>query len=173
MGAGGLAGSVEDKVKAGLAGSLEDKVEAGSAGGLAGSVEDKEKAGERSGLRRKADRALVIKKFWLDKIMAGKKVWEIRGGRTTYRGWIHLAQSKSGNLRGGAKIVDCFHVKRSEFLKHRGSHCVQKLKDIKYKNIWAWVLEGAREYTAPFDYHHTTGAVIFVRVRQPMGPQQK
>ena len=87
------------------------------------------------------------------------------------RGWIHLAQSKSGNLRGGANLVDCIPVKRSEFLKHQGRHCVKNLKDIKYKNIWAWVLKGAKEYTAPFDYHHSTGAVIFVRVREPMGPQ--
>ena len=87
------------------------------------------------------------------------------------RGWIHLAQSKSGNLRGGVNLVDCFPLKRCEFLKYRGRHCVQDLKDIKYKNIWVWVLRGAKAYTAPFDYHHTIGAAIFVHVRQPMGPQ--
>ena len=77
------------------------------------------------------------------------------------RGWIHLAQSKSGNLRGGANLVDCIPVKRSEFLKHQGRHCVKNLKDIKYKKIWVWVLKGAKKCTAPFAYHHTTGAVIF------------
>ena len=115
--------------------------------------------------------ALVIRKFWLDKILAGKKVWEIRSSSTKRRGWIHLAQSKSGYIRGGANLVDCFPVKRSKFLKYKGRHCVQNLKDIKYKNIWAWVLKGAKEYNAPFDYHHSTGAVILVRVRESMGPQ--
>ena len=164
---GGSAGSVEDKVEAGSAGSVEDKVKAGSAG----SVEDKVKAGKRSGLRRKAEMALVIRKCWLAKILAGKKVWEIRSSPTKRRGWIHLAQSKSRNIRGGADLVDCFPVKHSEFLKHRGRHCIKNLKDIKYKKIWAWVLKGAKKYIAPFAYHHTTGAVIFVCVRQPMGPQ--
>ena len=144
-----------------------------SKGGLGGSVENKKEAGQRSGLRRKAEVALVIKEFWLDKILAGKKVWEIRSSPTKRRGWIHLAQSKSGTLRGGANLVDCLRVERGEFLKHRNRHCVQNLKYIKYKKIWAWVLEGARAYTIPFSYHHRTGAVIFVRVRQPMGPQQK
>ena len=45
--------------KAGSAGSVEDKEKAGRAG----SVEDKEKAGKRSGLRRKAEVALVIRKL--------------------------------------------------------------------------------------------------------------
>ena len=142
-------------------GSVEDKVSAGSAGG------------KRSGLRRKTEMALVIKKFWLDKILARKKVWEIRSSSTKRRGWIHLAESKSGNIVGGANLVDCFQIKRSEFCKYRQRHCVQKLKDIKYKNIWAWVVKGAKKYSKPFPYYHTAGAVIFVRVRQPMGPQSK
>ena len=84
----------------GLAGFVEDKKKAGSAGGLAGSVEDRKKAGQRSGERRKAEVALVIKKNGLDKILSGKKVWEIRSSSTKRRGWIHLAQSKSESLRG-------------------------------------------------------------------------
>jgi len=87
--------------------------------------------------------------------MAGKKVWEICRCPTKRRGWIHLAQSKFGNIRGGAELVDCFPVKRSEFLKHRGHHCIQNLKDIKCKNIWAWVLKGAKKIYRPFAYHHT------------------
>jgi hypothetical protein len=55
--------------------------------------------------------------------------------------------------------------------KHRHRHGVTSLKDVKYKKIWAWVLSGAKEYAASFDYDHTQGAVIFVRVRQPMGPR--
>ena len=65
----------------------------GSLGGSAGSAEDKIEAGQRSGLRRKAQMALIIKKFWLDKILAGKKVWEVRSRSTKRRGWIHLAES--------------------------------------------------------------------------------
>ena len=166
MSEAGRAGSVQDKQRAGSAGSIKDKQKAGSAGARS----DRVKAGKRSGLRRKAGVALVIKKYWLAQILAGKKVWEIRSGPTKRRGWIHLAQSKSGKIRGGANLMDCFRIKRSEFMKYQSRHCVPNLNDIKYKNIWAWVLQGA-EYTVPFDYEHSVGAVIFVGVRQPMGPQ--
>jgi hypothetical protein len=177
--AAGRAGSAEDKAAAGRAGSAEDKAAAGRAGsaedkaaaGRAGSAEDKAAAGERSGERRKAEMALVIKKKWLDKIFARKKVWEIRSSSTKRRGWIHLAESGSGNLCGGAKLKDCIPVPRGEFLKHRRLHGVTSLNDVKYKKIWAWVLSDARKYSCPFDYHHTQGAVIFVRVRGRMGPQ--
>jgi hypothetical protein len=176
---GGQAGSAEDKAAAGRAGSAEDKAAAGRAGsaedkaaaGRAGSAEDKAAAGERSGERRKAEMALVIKKKWLDKIFARKKVWEIRSSSTKRRGWIHLAESGSGNLCGGAKLKDCIPVPRGEFLKHRRLHGVTSLNDVKYKKIWAWVLSDARKYSCPFDYDHTQGAVIFVRVRGRMGPQ--
>ena len=171
MSRGGSAGTVEDKAKAGRQGSSEDKAKAGEKGGNEGTLQDKTKAGKRSGLRRKAQMALVIKKCWLDKILAGKKVWEIRGTSTKRRGWMHLAQSKSGQLRGGAKLVDCFQVKRGEFLKHRCQHHVTSLKDVEYKTLWAWVLSAAREYAAPFDYSHTQSAVIFVRVCASMGPR--
>ena len=138
-------------------------------GGLAGAIKDKIEAGRRSGLRRKAQMALVIKNHWLDKILTGRKVWEIRGTSTKRRGWIHFAQSKSGQLRGGAELVDCFQVERGEFPKHRCKHGLTSLKGIKYTKLWAWVLSDAQEYAAPFDYSHTAGAVIFVRVRASMG----
>ena len=53
----------------GSAGFVEDKVKAGSAG----FVEDKVKAGKRSGLRRKAEMALVIRTCWLATILVKSK----------------------------------------------------------------------------------------------------
>ena len=47
----------------------------------------KKDAGKRSGLRRSAKKALVVKKKWLDLILAGQKTWEIRGSSTSKRGW--------------------------------------------------------------------------------------
>ena len=35
----------------------------------------KKSAGKRSGLGRSAKRALVVKKTWLDLILAGRKTW--------------------------------------------------------------------------------------------------
>jgi len=42
----------------------------------------KKRAGGRSGLKRSAKIALVVKKRWLDQILAGVKDWEIRGSST-------------------------------------------------------------------------------------------
>ena len=46
-------------------------------------------------------RGLIIKKKWLDKIFAKKKVWEIRSSPTNIRGRIFLIQSGSGMVVGG------------------------------------------------------------------------
>ena len=62
----------------------------------------KRKAGKRSGIRRKAKIALVVKKPWIDYLLNGSKTWEVRGSATKRRGWIHLAESGSGKLIGGA-----------------------------------------------------------------------
>ena len=51
--------------------------------------------------------ALLIRKEWLDRILAGKKIWEIRGSRTQKRGLIALVQSQSGTVVGSAELVDC------------------------------------------------------------------
>ena len=163
--AGGHAGSHEDKIAAGRAGSHEDKATAGRAGPR----KCKAAAGRRSGHRRKAEMALVIKGHWLDKILAGKKTWEIRSSATCRRGWIHLAKSGSKELCGGANLVGCRKISRRNFTKFKKQHCVPSLSNVPYKTIWAWILEDAVAYTTNFDYVHTQGAVIFVRTRQPMG----
>ena len=82
-------------------------------------------AGERSGVQRSAKSALVVKRRWLDKILAGRKTWEIRGGPTTKRGWIHFAQSGStGKLMGRARLVVCHRGSRSSFEQDYCHHCV-------------------------------------------------
>ena len=79
----------------------------------------KKGAGARSGVRRSAKRALVVKKKWLDLILAGQKKWEIRGSSTAKRGWIHFAESQAGGkLMGRARLVDCFPVSPSLFKRN-------------------------------------------------------
>ncbi len=125
----------------------------------------KKTAGQRSGVKRSARQAIVVKKFWLDKILSGEKDWEIRGAQTARRGWIHLAESKaSGQLMGRARLVDCKPVSRRSFTKHFRHHCVTNLADVMYEKIYAWVLQGAERFEKPFDYEHHHGAVIWVKV---------
>ena len=41
----------------------------------------------------KGMKALIIKKPWIDYILNGSKVWEIRGSKTNIRGKIELIQA--------------------------------------------------------------------------------
>ena len=52
-------------------------------------------------------KALIIKKPWIDYILNGSKVWEIRGSKTNIRGKIELIQSGSGLVVGSCEIIDC------------------------------------------------------------------
>ena len=82
----------------GNAGNSRGRGNPGNAGNVKkGKV--KKDAGKRSGLRRSAKKALVVKKKWLDLILAGQKTWEIRGSSTSKRGWVHFAESHAGGKR--------------------------------------------------------------------------
>ena len=88
----------------------------------------KKSAGARSGLKRSAKLALIVKKHWLDKILAGEKKWEIRGSSTSRRGWIHLSPPKAGGTLGGrARLVKCIQLDETAFFEHLHLHCVPRL----------------------------------------------
>ena len=112
----------------------------------------------------------MVKKEWLDLILAGRKKWEIRGSSTSTRGWIHFAESKAGGkLKGRARLVDCFPVSRAfeaAFAQHFCHHQVPSLKVVLYKQPFAWVLEDAERFARPFEYTHRQGAVIWVDLRE-------
>ena len=115
-------------------------------------------------MKRSSKVALVVKKQWLDKILSGEKDWEIRSSKTSRRGWIHFAESGAGGrLVGRAQLVDCFELTKTEFTSQKIHHCVPRLSEVPYKRMFAWVLKNAERFEKPFEYEHTTGAVIWVR----------
>jgi len=125
----------------------------------------KKRAGKRSGVRRSAKRALVVKKRWLDLILAGEKTWEIRGSSTAKRGWIHFAESQAGGkLMGRARLVDCFPVSRKAFVRNFHHHRVSSWSMVPYDTPYAWVLEDCEKFGKAFQYEHKQGAVIWVDV---------
>ena len=125
----------------------------------------KKRAGKRSGVRRSAKRALVVKKRWLDLILARQKKWEIRGSSTAKRGWIHFAESQAGGkLMGRARLVDCFPVSRESFVRNFYQHRVPSLSMVPYHTPYAWVLEDCEKFDKAFNYEHKRGAVIWVDV---------
>ena len=125
----------------------------------------KKDAGKRSGLRRSSTRALVVKKKWLDLILAGAKTWEIRGSSTSKRGWIHFAESQAGGkLRGRGRLVNCFCISTESFHLHYNEHCVPSLSMVPYVKIYAWVFEDVEEFEKPFEFDQKPGAVTWVAV---------
>ena len=124
----------------------------------------KESAGQRSGVKRCAKFALVVKKYWLEKILAREKDWEIRSCSTARRGWIHFAQSKAGGtLVGRARLVDCQELDEATFLQNIARHHVPRWSMVPYKRVFAWVLQDAQRYAQPLHYEHEQGAVIWAK----------
>ena len=111
-------------------------------------------------------RGLVVKQPWLELILVGKKIWEIRGSNTTIREKIALIQSGTGKIYGTANLVDCIKLTRKEFELARDRHCVPKEVSLPYKNIYAWVLEDAVCLDTPKEYKHPQGAVIWVALKE-------
>ena len=113
------------------------------------------------------DRALIIKKRWLDMILDGKKTWEIRGSDTKIRGRIGLIESGSGLIVGECELIDSKRftkeMKTSGFENHRLD--LYDLSMIDYKNPWAWIMEKHLRYKNPVPYNHPQGAVIWVKIR--------
>ena len=128
--------------------------------------------------------ALFVRKQWCDQILNGSKLWELRGQPTSKRGRICLAESKSNLLVGEVDIVDCLlvgardkeneirpasgnNIEQDNFLmlpNNMSKHGVDDMSVIKYKTIYAWVLERPSRYQPPLLWRPPQGAVQFVRL---------
>jgi len=110
-------------------------------------------------------RALIIKKPWVDKILAGTKTWEIRGSRTDIRGTIGLIESRSGNVVGFCEVIDCIGPLTAEEYRRNARRAGMLPAEANlggYKYTFAWVLANARRFKTPVPYRHPSGAVIWV-----------
>ena len=99
----------------------------------------------------------------LDLILAGKKVWEIRGASTKVRGKIALSGG-GGRIVGQCHITNSFAIDKGGLGKHVAKHCVKDLGVIPYPRPHAWVLSKARRYKTPFKYSHPRGAIQWVKL---------
>ena len=109
--------------------------------------------------------ALIIKKPWINLILNGAKVWELRGSKTHKRGKIELIQSQSGLVVGSCLIVDCFELTKEIYYKGINYHHVKlNFYDLPYKKTFAWVISDATRYEKPRKYFHPKGAVIWVKL---------
>ena len=107
------------------------------------------------------DRILVLKKLWLDKILAGAKTLELRhlrlkpgrcflGSKSKIYGEAHL---------GDAELLLTTAQFRARYAEHRLDS-----DSLPYKKTWAIPLIKVRK-TPPWSYVHPTGAVGIVKFR--------
>jgi hypothetical protein len=109
--------------------------------------------------------ALIIRKPWLDRILAGSKTWEIRGSRTKLRGTIGLIESRSGTIVGLCELVDCRGpLTAAEFRRNASKAGMTPAGATLggYKDTFAWIIANARRLKTPVPYKHPSGAVIWV-----------
>lgn len=108
---------------------------------------------------------LIIKEPYAGWILAGDKVIELRGSNTTKRGEIAIIKSGTSKVYGTVEIVETFKIEtRTQYEALRLKHCVgAERKDIRYKNLWAWVLEKPTIFQTPIEYKPKLGQQIWVK----------
>ncbi len=109
-------------------------------------------------------KGLIIKKPWIDYILEGKKIWEIRGSKTNIRGEIELIQSGSGLVVGRCEIVDCIPLSLETYKASTDKHQISDTAILPYKQTYAWVVKNAQRYVQPRKYKHLNGAIIWVNL---------
>ena len=107
-------------------------------------------------------KGLIIKKHWLELIFQGKKIWEIRGSKTNFRGKIKLIESGSGKVVGECCLVDCISLNLEDYASNKKLHQIDDANVLPYKKTYAWVLSNAKKYEVPRPYKHPNGAIIWV-----------
>tara|TARA_R100000093_G_C1869556_1_gene50896 strand:- start:6 stop:377 length:372 start_codon:yes stop_codon:yes gene_type:complete len=110
------------------------------------------------------NRALIIRKEYLDQILGGDKVWEMRTSRTKVRGRIGLIEQGSGLIVGEVDLIDSLDA-----IGRLGRICCfdfHRVKDLDLLKKWKypWVLSNPVRYKEPMPYTHPKGAVIWVKV---------
>ena len=111
-------------------------------------------------------KGLIIDKPWIDLIVSGEKIWEMRSRNTRVRGRIGLIRKGAKAVIGLADLVDTLpKLSPSEIRANIAKHRVPINKiDEGFKRSTAWVLQHARSLREPVPYRHRAGAVIWVNL---------
>jgi hypothetical protein len=113
--------------------------------------------------KRKFDRALIVAEPWIDKILSGEKVLEMRTRHTTIHGRIGLIRKGSGLIVGDVWLG--YSIKVKDPSVYQDGHLIDYGQHPEYSryNI-AWPLSEVNKYYNPIPYNHPKGAVIWVKV---------
>ena len=112
-------------------------------------------------------RGLIIKPYWLDLILSGKKKIEVRGfiPKNYFCEKFYLIES-GGMVRGTARISASFYFSNeAEWEEYKHITCLDiSYEDLlkKYSKPCGWLLENV-ERIEPFEYKKRPGAVIWIK----------
>lgn len=110
---------------------------------------------------------LIIRPEPLEKILSGRKTWEMRGNPIHKRETIALIQQGSKAIYGVAEIIDSIGPlsRRVEMIANESRHRIEPFRlDNPEVSKWrhAWVLAKVRRLKHPVPYVHKMGQVKFV-----------
>ena len=112
-------------------------------------------------------KGLIIFPEYIEMILAGTKVWEMRSRKTHIRGKIGLIGSGTGKVFGTVEIVDCIGpLSAAEQKKAARKWSAYPPKEINPKRspLYAWVLANPKRYSRQKRYEHPQGAVTWVEL---------
>jgi hypothetical protein len=118
-------------------------------------------------------RALLIRRPYVEDILAGRKTWEIRGSRIGIRETIALVASGSGTVIGVCEVVDCIGtLTQDQFRKNASKAGMPKKKAILgwYRQTFAWVLAKPKYLKKPVSYKHPYGAMAWAKLDRSVEP---
>ena len=126
-------------------------------------------------LPKNVEHGLIIKKEWLDKILKGDKVIELRGTKTKNIGVpIGLIESGSGEVKGLATIAKVENLNTAAKLERfKNLHtfgldmsAAERRKAISYNTVYGWILTDIMKFVKPIKYKHPQGAIIWVKLQK-------
>jgi hypothetical protein len=110
--------------------------------------------------------AVPIRGPYVDWILDGKKVWEIRSRATKIRGLVGLIKSKSLTVVGTCRIIEVIGpLTRKDIRENAREKMNERPEDCHdCEGAYAWVLEDVRRLDTPVPYNHPSGAVTWVKL---------
>lgn len=112
-------------------------------------------------------RGLVVRQPWADMILAGQKVWEVRGASTHVRGPIAIIAGGTGRVIGVVSLIAIQGpLTADEYRKAYGERGAPTYEPqpLPYPKTFAWILSAPRRLSQPVAYEHPAGTVIWVKL---------
>jgi hypothetical protein len=104
---------------------------------------------------------LVIAPPWIDKILAGEKIWEVRDKPNARTGRIALCR-KGGPIVATCTIHESIRLPAKDFARHFDKHrVIPEVLEAFFAGhaAYAWPLSDLRPIEPPIDYQHTGGGL--------------